>query len=246
MSFATQSTYEPARLRRPLVGQAGETEEQAVETVVQQAKAHPEAHVRPVLQGESSVLRLLANGPSTVNSPAQRTSLEDRDADQPASRRALLTLLFTDIVASTEALERLGDRAWCVLLLRHHAIVRHALEVYGGTEVDAAGDGFFVTFDRPSAALRFAAAVRANLKETGLAIRMGLHAGECELVEKLVEGVAVHTAARVASLAHGGEILVSDTVRDLLAGSEWKFSKKAMQTLKGLSEPRVLFALEFQ
>jgi class 3 adenylate cyclase len=169
---------------------------------------------------------------------------EPAAAEVSRPERALLTLVFTDIVASTETLERLGDRVWCSLLLHHHNLVREHMKAYRGCEIDAAGDGFFLVFDRPSRAVQFAVAVRTSLKGIGIDLRVGIHTGECEIVSRRVEGVAVHTAARVVKAAAAGEILVSSTVRDLVAGSEHRFIKKDLQILKGLSEPRQLFALE--
>jgi class 3 adenylate cyclase len=197
--------------------------------------------------GESTFLRLIAGAQSSANAP--RAHLHEGSQDSivraaEAPERVLLTFLFTDIVGSTETAERLGDRAWCRLLMQHHAIVRSQLARFGGVEMDTAGDGFFVVFDRPSRALQFAAAVRAGLEEIGLAIRVGVHAGECEIAGGRAEGVAVHVAARVAGVASEGEILVSSTVRDLLAGSGLRFSGRDVHTFKGLAEPRFLFALE--
>jgi class 3 adenylate cyclase len=197
--------------------------------------------------GESTFLRLIAGGPSAADvTPAHRHealqgSVIDA-ADGP--ERVLLTFLFTDIVGSTETAERLGDRAWCKLLMQHHNVVRSHLDRFGGIEMDTAGDGFFVVFDRPSRALQFAAAVRSALDEIGLRVRVGVHAGECEIAAGRAEGVAVHVAARVASAASEGEILVSSTVRELLAGSGLRFSGGDAHTFKGLAEPRFLFALD--
>jgi class 3 adenylate cyclase len=128
--------------------------------------------------------------------------------------------------------------------MRHHAIVRSQLGRFGGVEMDTAGDGFFVVFDRPSRALQFAAAVRSALDEIGLGIRVGVHAGECEIAGGRAEGVAVHVAARVVGVAGEGEILVSSTVRELLAGSGLRFSGGDVHAFKGLAEPRFLFALD--
>lgn len=195
----------------------------------------------PRVRGESAILRLLQEQREMSNTVIAEPKVVEAAAEEP--ERVLLTFLFTDIVASTEAVERLGDHAWCMLLLRHHAIVRGHLNGYRGREIDAAGDGFFLVFDRPSLALQFATTVRAALKAIGIGVRMGVHTGECEMVAGRVEGVAVHTAARVASAAGDGEILVSNTVRDLLAGSGLRFAGRSLQVLKGLSEPRQLFAL---
>lgn len=159
-------------------------------------------------------------------------------------RRVLLTHVFTDIVASTETLERLGDEAWCSLLYHHQALVRQHLRAHRGREVDSAGDGFFLVFDRPSQALRFAVDIRSGLKGIGIELRIGIHSGECEVAGGRVNGVAVHTAARIARAAAPGEILVSSTVREILAGSEHRFGGRSPRCLKGLSGPRRLFALQ--
>jgi class 3 adenylate cyclase len=165
-----------------------------------------------------------------------------REAHDDPTRR-LLALLFTDIVGSTGLAERLGNDAWSVLLGRHRAISRQEVDRFGGREIDNAGDGFFIAFDRPGRALACAEALRARLAALGLAIRAGVHSGECDVTSGKVTGVAVHVAARVCAMAGPDEILVSDTVRDLVAGSEFSFLDRAWCSLKGLSEPRHLFAL---
>jgi class 3 adenylate cyclase len=160
-----------------------------------------------------------------------------------AASRLLLTLLFTDIVESTQTAERLGDEGWRALLARHHAIVRAKLALFRGQEVDKAGDGFFATFERPGLAVCCAEAIRAALEEIGICVRAGIHAGECDTFDGEVTGVAVHVAARVASIAQPGEILVSSSLRDLLAGSGFEFADRDWHALKGLSGTRQLFAL---
>jgi class 3 adenylate cyclase len=158
--------------------------------------------------------------------------------------RSLLTLLFTDIVASTETAERLGDEAWRNLLDRHRAIVREQLAAFRGVEIDNAGDGFFATFDTPARAVRCAAAIDVALAGIGVTIRAGIHAGECAAVAGRVSGVAVHVAARIVEVAQPGEVLVSGTVRDLVAGSGLEFCDRDWHSLKGLSGSRQLFALQ--
>jgi len=157
--------------------------------------------------------------------------------------RGVLTLLFTDIVGATERAERLGDDDWCCLLERHHAVVRGELQRFHGREVDTAGDGFFAAFEGPASAVRCAAAIRAALGALGLEIRVGLHTGECELVGSKIAGVAVHVAARVAAVAKASEILVSSTVKDLVAGSGLTFVDGGWHALKGLSDQWRLFSL---
>jgi class 3 adenylate cyclase len=146
----------------------------------------------------------------------------------------LATLLFTDIVGSTEQAARLGDTAWRELLERHHALVRRELVRFRGEEKDTAGDGFFATFDGPARAIRCAQAVVAGVRELGLEIRAGLHTGECEVHDAKVAGIAVSIGARVAAAAHAGEVLVSQTVKDLVAGSGLSFEPRGERELKGV------------
>ena len=146
----------------------------------------------------------------------------------------LATVLFTDIVGATARAAELGDRAWRELLERHHALVRRAARPLPGQEVDTAGDGFFASFDGPARAIRCACAIADSVAELGLEIRAGLHTGECELVDGKVAGIAVHTGARVASQAKSGEVLVSQTVKDLVAGSGLGFDDRGTHELKGV------------
>jgi len=160
----------------------------------------------------------------------------------PEPNRVLATVLFTDIVESTQRVRELGDRAWAELLSRHHAVVRRELERFRGREVDTAGDGFLATFDGPARAIRCAVAVRETVRALGLEIRAGLHTGECELLGEKVSGIAVHTGARIASLANPGDVLVSSTVRDLVSGSGIEFEDRGEHTLKGVGE-RPIYAV---
>jgi class 3 adenylate cyclase len=154
----------------------------------------------------------------------------------------LATVLFTDLVRSTELLGRVGDRSWAELLQRHHAVVRRELARFRGHEIDTAGDGFFAMFDGPARAIRCAVAIRDAVRELGLELRAGLHTGECELLGGTVAGIAVHTGARVASLAPPNEVLVSSTVRDLVSGSGIAFDDRGESELKGIGSRR-LFAV---
>jgi class 3 adenylate cyclase len=163
--------------------------------------------------------------------------------DAPSHERVLLTMLFTDIVDSTQLAERLGDDCWRRLLVCHHAIVRLHLALFRGREIDTAGDGFFATFDAPARAIRCAQAIRAALRAIGVEIRAGLHAGECELVGSKVVGLAVHVAGRVLGTAAPGEIRVSGTVKELVAGSGLKFSGGQWHVLRGISDEWRVFAL---
>jgi class 3 adenylate cyclase len=148
--------------------------------------------------------------------------------------RVLATVLFTDIVDATSRAAALGDRAWKELLADHHARVRRELAQHRGTEVDTAGDSFFATFDGPARAIRCARSIVGAVRGLGLEVRAGLHTGECELHEKGVTGIAVHIGARVAALAHPGEVLVSSTVKDLVAGSGIAFVVRGSHELKGV------------
>jgi class 3 adenylate cyclase/pimeloyl-ACP methyl ester carboxylesterase len=148
--------------------------------------------------------------------------------------RVLATVLFTDIVDATARAAALGDRAWRRLLEEHHEIVRGQIRQFRGREMDTAGDGFFATFDGPARAIRCACGVRERLRELDVQIRAGLHTGECELVDGKASGIAVHTGARVAAQAESGQILVSSTVKDLVAGSGLAFDDRGTYELKGV------------
>ena len=160
-----------------------------------------------------------------------------RPAPQP--NRVLATVLFTDIVKSTERARELGDQGWAELLRRHHAAVRRELERFRGREIDTAGDGFLASFDGPARAIRCAVAARDAVQGLGLEIRAGLHTGECELLGDKVAGIAVNTGARVSALAGPGEVLVSETVRDLVSGSGIEFEDHGEHELKGVGKRRV-------
>jgi class 3 adenylate cyclase len=168
---------------------------------------------------------------------------EVRDAPPLEPERVLATVMFTDIVGSTERAAELGDAAWSSLLRSHHTLVRRELARYRGREMDTAGDGFYATFDGPARAIRCACAVRDAVRELGLEIRAGLHAGECELLDGKAAGIAVSIGARVASSAEPGEVLVSSTVRDLVAGSGIAFDDRGSTALKGVPGEWRLFAV---
>ena len=155
--------------------------------------------------------------------------------------RVLATVLFTDIVDSTRRAAEIGDREWHVLLDRHDEAVRHEIARFRGRAIKSLGDGFLATFDGPARAVRCAAAIIERVRPLGIEVRSGLHTGEIEIVRDDVGGIAVHIAARVTELAGSGEILVSSTVRDLVAGSGLEFHDRGSQVLRGLSEPLSLF-----
>jgi class 3 adenylate cyclase len=152
-------------------------------------------------------------------------------------------VLFTDIVGSSQHASALGDRAWRELLEKHHALVRSQLMRFRGREMDAAGDGFFASFDGPARAIRCASAIVEGVRELQLEVRAGLHTGECELLDGKVAGIAVHTGARIASLAAPGEVLVSSTVKDLVAGSGMDFYEHGLEELKGIPGEWRLYAV---
>ena len=157
--------------------------------------------------------------------------------------RVLATVLFTDIVASTERAAVMGDQAWRDLLTRHNATIRGRLEKYRGRAIGTAGDGFLATFDGPARAIRAAQAMREALRPLGIEIRAGLHTGEIETMGEDIAGVAVHIGARISALAGPGEVLVSRTVKDLVAGSGIEFEDRGLHTLKGLSDQWRVYAV---
>ena len=161
----------------------------------------------------------------------------------PIVDRVLATVLFTDIVGSTERASELGDEGWRRLLGRHHEAVRRVLEQYRGREVGTAGDGFLATFDGPARAVRAAVDAREAVRPLGLEIRAGVHTGEVEVVGGDVAGIAVHTGARVAALAAPSEVLVSSTVKDLVAGSGIEFDERGEHELKGVPGTWRLYAV---
>jgi pimeloyl-ACP methyl ester carboxylesterase len=164
-----------------------------------------------------------------------------REAPEPET--ALATVLFTDIVGSTDRARELGDAKWTELLEQHHATVRRVLRQYRGREIDTAGDGFFAAFDGPARGIRCAQAILEALDGIGIEARSGLHTGEVEVVGDDLAGIAVHIGARVAAAAGPREVLVSSTVRDLVAGSGIEFEDRGLHELKGLEEPRRLYAV---
>jgi class 3 adenylate cyclase len=148
--------------------------------------------------------------------------------------RVLATVLFTDIAGSTERAAELGDRRWTELVGRHDQVIRKELDRHRGREVETAGDGFLATFDGPARGIRCARAICEEARALGLEVRTGLHTGEVELAGEALRGIAVHIAARVAASAGAGEVLVSSTVRDLVAGSGIEFEDRGVHALKGV------------
>ena len=158
--------------------------------------------------------------------------------------RVLATVLFTDIVGSTEKAAALGDHRWRDLLDSHHATIRRNLARFRGHEVKTTGDGILATFDGPARGVRCACAIADEVRPLGIEVRAGLHTGECEMLDHDVSGIAVHIGARVAALAGSGEVLVSSTVKDLVAGSGLHFGDRGNQSLKGVPGEWHIFAVE--
>lgn len=156
--------------------------------------------------------------------------------ETPEIDRVISTVMFTDIVGSTKLAEELGDTRWRDLLVAHHDTVRKELAIYRGHEVKTTGDGFHATFDGPARAIQCGVAIVDAVRDLGIEVRVGIHTGECELVDGGVEGVAVHIAARVAELAEPHRVLVSQTVKDLVAGAGISFEDRGLHSMKGVSE----------
>jgi class 3 adenylate cyclase len=161
----------------------------------------------------------------------------------PVPDTVLATILFTDIVGSTELASRLGDRLWRDLLHEHHVVVRRELSRFRGEELDTSGDGFFAVFNGPARAIACARSIVGAVDEIGLEVRAGVHTGECELHDGKVAGIAVSMGARVSAAAEPGEVLVSSTVKDLVAGSEIEFEDRGTHELKGVPGEWRLYAV---
>jgi uncharacterized protein (TIGR00369 family) len=174
---------------------------------------------------------------SLIRPPRNRMALG------PSSERRIVTVLFSDIVKSTERAAELGDAGWAQLLERHHAAVRNQLQLFKGTEVKTTGDGFLTIFDSPGQAVQAARAIRDGVQALGLEIRVGLHTGECEVSKTDVAGIAVHIASRVQAMADPGDILLSGTVHDLVTGSGLPFTDRGRHALKGVQGEWQIYAL---
>jgi len=153
----------------------------------------------------------------------------------PEPDRVLATVLFTDIVGATQRASEIGDRAWRELLGHHHFLVRQQLDSHRGREIDTAGDGFLATFDGPARAVRCGRAIADAVKSLNIQVRAGVHTGECEVIGEKLGGIAVHIGARIMALAKPNEVLVSGTVRDLVAGSGLRFESRGAHVLKGVA-----------
>jgi pimeloyl-ACP methyl ester carboxylesterase len=162
----------------------------------------------------------------------------------PEPDRVLATVLFTDIAGATEKAANLGDRRWRDLLDAHDTLVRRELARYRGREIDTAGDGFLAAFDGPARAVRCASAISGGVQALGIEVRVGVHTGECEVMGHKLGGISVHIGARIAALANPGEVLVSGTVKDLVAGSGLSFRERGSERLKGVPGEWRLYTVE--
>ncbi|MBN8509475.1 MAG: hypothetical protein J0L57_12800 [Burkholderiales bacterium] len=186
----------------------------------------------------------LGANPGPATQALHKRLLQGEAMLQGDLERDVRTVLFTDIVGSTERAARIGDRAWHELLARHHGVVRATIERFGGREIDTAGDGFFVTFESPARAVACGCEVIKGVAELGIIVRAGTHTGECELLEGRVSGIAVHVGARVSALAAPGTLLATSTVKDLMTGSGVEFHDRGVQVLRGVPGEWRLFEVK--
>jgi class 3 adenylate cyclase/pimeloyl-ACP methyl ester carboxylesterase len=197
-------------------------------------------YMHPCFLGDvDSILRLVAE---FLGDPVQRVDDTSAIAAPAPDGRMLATVLFIDIVGSTERVAAIGDKAWSSLLARHRALVRGEVSRFRGQEEDATGDGFLFTFDAPARAIQCAWAIRVALRALDITIRAGLHTGECEKTESGLSGIAVHVGSRVASLAAPDEILASSTVKAIVTGADIVFEDRGTHKLKGVPDEWQLFA----
>jgi len=235
--YATDIRPVLASVKVPTLLLAQETQPHEVEEAGYIASLMPQAELKTLPGGE-------------LTSPDLHSAALDEirrfvgvEPSKPDLDTVLATILFTDIVGSTERQSALGDHAWKDLIQRHHAIVREALQRWHGVEVDTAGDGFYATFDGPARAIRCALDVAQRVQELGIEVRAGVHTGECEIVDGKCTGLAVSIGARVASTAGPSEVRVSQTVKDLVAGSGLTFENAGEHQLKGVSDRWRLYAV---
>jgi class 3 adenylate cyclase len=203
---------------------------------------HLGAHRLKSLPRPEHIFQLLIPGLPADFPPLQTLDFRAGPRSGAEGERVLTTVLFTDIAGATERVVALGDRRWRELLAQHRVLVRRELAHYGGHEVNSVGDGFLAIFDRPAHAIRCACAIRDAVKELGIAVRVGVHAGEVEHTGEDLIGITVYTGWRVTGMAGPGEVLVSSTVKDLVAGSGITFTARGTHTLKGLPGEWPLFA----
>ena len=186
----------------------------------------------------------LGASPGPVTQALHKRLLQGEGMLQGDLVREIRTVLFTDIVGSTEHAARIGDRAWQELLAQHHAVVRRAIEQHRGCEIDTAGDGFFITFDSPARAVACGCAIVKAVAALGVTLRAGVHTGECEVVSGRVTGIAVHVGARIAASAEPGKLLASSTVKDLVVGSGIDFVDRGVRGLRGIPGDWRLFEVD--
>lgn len=207
------------------------------ETYTAVSERYPAATVRTVAIADLDE-PIAARSVTVASGAGARTPAEAR-----AGRRVLATILVLDLVGSTDLAAEIGDLAWRDLLARHYTRMRKLLETHEGTEIDTAGDGLLATFQAPVRAVRFAQDAIDEDGALGLRARVGIHAGEVEQDEGAIRGIAVVIAARIGSLAGAGEVFVSSTVRDLVAGSGLGFDDRGVRSLKGVPEPRQIYSV---
>jgi len=186
----------------------------------------------------------LGASPGAATQAVHKRLLQGDRVSSGTLARELKSVLFSDIAGSTNLAVELGDRAWRELLSKHYAVVREKLRQFSGVEVDTAGDGFLATFDSPGQAVSCACAILEGVRGIGIRLRSGVHVGECEVVDGRVTGIAVHVGARIAAAAQPGEILVSATVKDLMAGSGVNFEDRGAQVLRGVPGEWRLFSVD--
>ena len=188
-------------------------------------------------------VRASRHGPYSEEVVESLLSFVQGAVSTPVPDSVLATVLFTDLVGSTKRAVELGDSAWRALLTKHHQLVRRELSRHRGIEIDTAGDGFFCRFDGPARAIACARTIVDDARAIDLQVRAGIHTGECEVAGAKIAGIAVHVGARVAAAAAPGEILVSGTVKDLVAGSGFSFEYRGEQELKGVPGSWRLFSV---
>lgn len=188
----------------------------------------------------------LGAAPGSATQALHKRLLQGDDGQRGALVRELRTVLFTDIVGSTERAAAIGDRSWRELLVHHHAIVREELDRFGGLEIDTAGDSFLATFESPTRAVACACDIIKGIGKLGIGVRAGIHTGECEVLDGRVSGIAVHVGARIAAAAGPSELLVSSTVKDLVAGSGIAFDDRGTHVLRGVPGDWRLFAVRVE
>ncbi|HQR54317.1 MAG TPA: BTAD domain-containing putative transcriptional regulator [Burkholderiales bacterium] len=186
----------------------------------------------------------LGASPGPATQTLHKQLLQGQGTLQSDLAREIRTVLFTDIVGSTECAAKIGDRAWQELLARHHQLVREVIERFDGCEIDTAGDGFFVTFESPGRAVACGCEIIKSVAGLGVTLRAGVHTGECELLAGRVTGIAVHVGARVSALSAPGALMASSIVKDLMAGSGIEFRDRGAQTLRGVPGEWRLFEVD--